>query len=796
MQTIAINNEKLTFNNIYYVDVNGDDANGTGSRDNPFKTVNYAVTKCATSGDAIYALEGVHDVTRIAGTYDSGGLYDGGKAISFIGEKHKTVFLCDGTKHASRDTHAIMFTNAGSKAYQIIFDQRVGTRSGNYPTSITGAGDHGAVLGEIINCVIKTDSPTPSTTYSNSATSTIKFTNCVFDVKANFVASYSGNGSQKINCACNYNMDNVNLTTCITNATFDDKYNITSAGWENTGTGLNYDGTIANIGVYGGLFEWIFFSTYTLIRDMLTDELFTFDFNIGEWKKIDLESITFENLKSFAIDNITLIPKEKWNELSGKVEFFTWHDSQNEIKAEITTPIHKPIERLENPIKLITYSDDQDDVLIKMDLTVENRIRYLISKDKRNTWHTYDGTWKSVALESIHDNGMSKTQLEAITPEQWKQWFNRNQLDFAIGIWSNNPVEKPVVKSITVNFPANAAPIVKDFTVTPSTVLRDNLHATATIIDLEGDPLQYRILINDKPYTNLSNDGWTTLTSMETTVEMSEIIDYKLLKSGLNAIKLIVRDDRSVTYEAPYISVNLINTAPYQVSIANDNWSFNVQIDDNESDRIKYRILINGVQKFPKTTDYTTPTYTNFMNVPTNISFNWISDDLIYGKEDNTVTLEVLDEIGESFVYEINNIVGKYKNLMFLVDVPYERYYSDDKGELIVWQPENLLSYLDFGTITAGQVTDSEKIYVKNMFGYAVNNVKVSVNMDTVTGYDVQIAKDQSFSPTGTDTMQVLTYNQTLQDDEQVEFYIRISSNPSSGGAGGIFEIVTGADVV
>ena len=42
----------------------------------------------------------------------------------------------------------------------------------------------------------------------------------------------------------------------LTNVNIDGDYNITSEGWEHTGTGTNPNGTQANIGVYGGEFSW------------------------------------------------------------------------------------------------------------------------------------------------------------------------------------------------------------------------------------------------------------------------------------------------------------------------------------------------------------------------------------------------------------------------------------------------------------------------------------------------------------------------------------------------------------
>ncbi|MBD8523940.1 discoidin domain-containing protein (plasmid) [Lysinibacillus fusiformis] len=248
MPTIMINSQQLTFNNIYYVDsINGSDQN-SGSDDSPFLTVNYAVSRCATSGDAIYANKGTHDVTRLAGTYDSGGLWDDSKAISFIGVKGQTIFVCDGSKHSGRDTHCIMFRNAGTKAYQITFDFRVGNRTINYSTSICGAGGP-VTRGEIINCLFKVDSPSPSFSYSNDGTTTTKFTNCVFDVKANFVGSYTGGpGITLENCITNFTFHTEGTkTNTFDKGSFDSKYHIT-----------NFDEIALNVGIYSGKYGWTF----------------------------------------------------------------------------------------------------------------------------------------------------------------------------------------------------------------------------------------------------------------------------------------------------------------------------------------------------------------------------------------------------------------------------------------------------------------------------------------------------------------------------------------------------------
>ena len=61
------------YNNIYYVDVNGDNTN-TGSADNPFATVKQAVS-AASDGDAVYVNPGAHDITRVTDKSSSYGVY-------------------------------------------------------------------------------------------------------------------------------------------------------------------------------------------------------------------------------------------------------------------------------------------------------------------------------------------------------------------------------------------------------------------------------------------------------------------------------------------------------------------------------------------------------------------------------------------------------------------------------------------------------------------------------------------------------------------------------------------------
>ncbi|WP_431807645.1 discoidin domain-containing protein [Lysinibacillus sphaericus] len=318
-----LNNKQieLSFNKIYYVDAtNGSDSN-SGSKISPFQSVNFAITKCSLTGDAIFAFAGTHDVTRVAGDYDSGGLWDDNKEIYFFGENKKTIFLCDGNKHKGRDTHCIMFQNKGTKAYNITFDFKVGSRTNNYQTSISGIGG-GAVRGEVINCLFKIDYTAPSFTYSNSATSVIKFLNCTFDVKGNFMSSYSGAGFTIENCVSNFSFYGEGTRKNIYKATFDENYHIT-----------NYDESSLNIGVYTGLSSWL--SKWSLSAVLINSKN-------KIYIPITVEKSSTENLSKY-VKNVTasggLTPEKTIDGMLSSSWYFSGSVTSAWIKYEFNNPI-------------------------------------------------------------------------------------------------------------------------------------------------------------------------------------------------------------------------------------------------------------------------------------------------------------------------------------------------------------------------------------------------------------------------------------------------------------------------
>lgn len=751
---------------------------------------------------------------------------------------------------------------------------------------------------------------------------------------------------------------------------------------------------------------------YTLIKDINTNLIYTY--NSG-WINTGLtEPLGKQNYIDYGIQNISSITSSNWDTLFfDEFEILTWVSDNNSFNINcISQENIKPIDLFDNP-KLKMWVNTNDKINMSLNVIAESKATFLFSKDNRITWQTFNGTtWQTVLLDEIYDKGMSKVDIENITQDQWKLWFNRHYIDFAIGIKSQNINNSPTFKKIIFNFPKNECPVLSNFEINPSEINRSDVVLSAKINELEGDMFRYRIykptptnefmsyslkfgnttskvsiphttalsptkeitidldmkiesfantwmpiiykgnnrqyciwinsngrlycsmktsdnvervlydanlsnplelnkyyhitfVINlNKGYFKLYKNGqlWSTLIvptniSMNTQafplligntpevnasystfkgiiqnvrmwnreLTIDEINDhigefivqtydnlignwylddnkftikdysinanngtmtdctwisressliyfkedkwtswsdwingdlgeynlnytfsYQDFTLGQNILALEVMDDRGSSYVSPIKYIELINNNPIITVLTHDNWSINGVINDPNGDKIKYRILINGVQKYPVGTN----TFTELLNVPLNLNFMWDSSDLIIGSYNNEVKIEIIDSYGGKTEYALTDIIGRYKNLMFKVDsTTNSKYYSDDKGQLMVWD-NDVLSYLNFGIMVAGQTSPSESVYIANLFGQPMENIKVW--HEPIIGYNVDLSKDQSFI----DYSDEIQFNEVLNDGEQRQFFIRIRTNVLSKGTGGVFELKTNGDIV
>ncbi len=266
METITINNETLEFNVIIYVDANnGNDDTGDGSENAPYKTLQKALDNITeNNNEAIYLQNGLYPITSIHNIFDIEGYsligqngdteieiehgYTGGwwdRPIhldvynlvitlneNFVANSDREFLFCS-VNVADFDFgfHNVVYDNkglvTGSEASEWLFYFSTTINSVNF------------VRAEFDNCSFLTHGITYPLGYGNNdLLGDIVYTNFATDNDIISGSSY------------------IEKITCLTNATFDVDYNITSSGWQNTGTGENPDGSQAHIGVYGGPYAW------------------------------------------------------------------------------------------------------------------------------------------------------------------------------------------------------------------------------------------------------------------------------------------------------------------------------------------------------------------------------------------------------------------------------------------------------------------------------------------------------------------------------------------------------------
>ncbi|MFF2090194.1 hypothetical protein [Paenibacillus sp. NPDC058174] len=127
-----------------------------------------------------------------------------------------------------------------------------------------------------------------------------------------------------------------------------------------------------------------------------------------------------------------------------------------------------------------------------------------------------------------------------------------------------------------------------------------------------------------------------------------------------------------------------------------------------------------------------------------------------------------------------NQLDEKYSGLMFM-DTS-QQYYSTSIGEI--------LKYLDFGTLIAGQASLDLKVILTNTYPFDVKNIKLLVD-NNISDVNVEISKSNNPFI----AKQSLTYDQPLVFDDKLEFYVRLNVKETAVGDG-TFDIKVEADPV
>ncbi len=221
-------------------------------------------------------------------------------------------------------------------------------------------------------------------------------------------------------------------------------------------------------------------------------------------------------------------------------------------------------------------------------------------------------------------------------------------------------------------------------------------------------------------------------------------------------------------------SLYILNTTA-KIDISFDANVLKGVLSDDDLTRVQYRVLLNNGHFYPSD-----GSFTKLGESPQNIELAIGSKDI---KIDdwNTLKVEFQDFFGTTD-YWSTQFMGTYTGLMFK-DV-YGQYFSSEIGEV--------LQYLDFGIIIAGQTTIEHEVILKNQYGYDIKDIHLYANTaDFPTGMTCEFSTSLSpFAP-----QPDLRLGGVLKNDEEMSFFIRLKTElGSTPDANGSFDIIVRAD--
>jgi hypothetical protein len=315
----------------------------------------------------------------------------------------------------------------------------------------------------------------------------------------------------------------------------------------------------------------------------------------------------------------------------------------------------------------------------------------------------------------------------------------------------------------------NAPPTVLP-QLSATTIHGQDVKLNATFNDANtDDTVQYRVLLNN--VQRFPSSGFSALEAVP--APLSLVFSNSELIVGTNTIKVEFKDDWGAlnTWTGTVTKLNAVPTLSGSMS----GLTLNAVINDTDGDNVRYRILINGVQVFPESN------FTTLLNVPLAIKYTFSSQQVKIGSP-NLVRVEYADSIGGSGAWE-KPFIADFAGLMFCDEA--ETYYSTDLGEI--------LKYLDFGTVVAGQTTSAERVWLKNTLGYPVEEIQLWNTQGELDG--VNAKAEISYSTAPFEAMDKLEFTEKLNHGEKIPFYVRVVTNRFALH-GGMFDVYVKADPV
>lgn len=521
------------------------------------------------------------------------------------------------------------------------------------------------------------------------------------------------------------------------------------------------------------------------------------------------------------MDDITIIPESAWSQLTGEVELCYYTDDPTKTEASFnieTEPFTLEEEWADKNIEVLYYTDDpnatESVVTIETDpFTLAEEwedkeikiIEYTDDPDTAESTITletepftlYDELGDSIDVLYYTDDP-NKTSAELNYTANYSP-LDEIEGDFDVVIWTNDEEVLAGTSEMTLTY--NALPfeqlLVQQSDVTSYGDLK-SLVASLAPNHVDGRLRFIVSLDSGSTWMTYRFDKWRELDVNNLSIVRRKGMDIDSFnKIPLDEQRKITRigyylddsehyennvalQDVKMVAEAPRNGVEVNDLAFYLLNTtATINLTFlgnklKGVLDDVDKGKVRYRVILNGNPYFPANGQFT-----QLQASPFDINFV-VDDRMINFGVDNTLKVEFEDYWGQTDSW-IVTFVGTHSGLVF----------TDEGGNFFTTAFGEVLKYLDFGQIIAGQTTIDQKVLLKNNIGYDVKNISLTCIQPSLNGVEVELSKQQSPFI----ALPELLYPDVLKAGDQVEFAVRISTIVTADETpSGKFEIRMNAD--
>ncbi|WP_110932420.1 hypothetical protein [Paenibacillus bouchesdurhonensis] len=520
----------------------------------------------------------------------------------------------------------------------------------------------------------------------------------------------------------------------------------------------------------------------------------TLIYHNNEYKKYDSGWISLSNTPTDQLfltegmDDISIIPESAWAELSGDVELCHWTDDPYKTEAQFTIetePFTLEDEFAGQTIKIIEYTDNPNQTESSITLETEPFTLYDELGDEVDILYYTDDPNKTSAELEINANYSPLDELDG---------------DFEVVTWSDSDTP-PLLQVEGVPFEQIVlqASDQEIFGKLQSLILEQNSNESVgklrVIMSFDGG----------RTWESNKYGKWLTIDHTNKDViisrgmsphDVSKLKEKSFMNKGekirigyLIADNIHLADGHTLLHSTKVgvtsptgtvkfsdVAFYILNTAAtIQVEFAGNKLSG--EISDEDLGKVQYRVSLNGNPYYPSS-----GSYTPLMNSPQAININISDRDILFGVY-NTLRIDFQDAWGQEDYWE-TTFIGTYSGIIFMDS--NKEYLSNSFGEI--------LKYLDFGVIIAGQTTLEQKVIVKNQIGYRVQNLILEVVKEQLPeGVTIELSRS-NFPFTAEDP---LLFNRFFNEDEEFEFYVRIVTDLlAPPRPNGTFEIRAKADTV